>query len=273
MSPARRTSKQQSHPFTDSARGERLQRVLADAGIDSRRHCEQLIEDGRVRVNGALVDSMPAWVDAAQDRIEVDGHPIRRKRTRTVVRHHYIMLNKPAGVVSTNSDEFGRTRAIDLVDVPGRSRLFCVGRLDADSTGLLLLTDDGELANRLTHPRYGVHKTYELVVRGQLDAADVKRLEQGIVLRDRRYRKTKRTAGVQLELLRRDRERTHLLMHMGEGRNRQIRRMMAALGYPVKKLRRVQLGPLRLRKLAVGQWRPLSPTELGKLRKASGITT
>lgn len=274
MSPQRPRRKHSApHPYTDADRGERLQRVLAAAGIDSRRHCEQLIEDGRVTVNGTVVDKLPAWVDATSDRIEVDHHPIRRVRPTERVRHHYIMLNKPAKVVSTNDDEFGRQRAIDLVDVPGKPRLFCVGRLDADSTGLLLLTTDGELANRLTHPRYEVHKTYELVVKGALEPADVKRLETGVMLHDRRDEHAHRTNAVSLKLKRRDRERTHLLMQLTEGRNRQIRRMMAVLGYPVKSLKRIQLGPLKLSRLARGQWRPLTPTELAQLRKAAGLST
>lgn len=287
------------HEFTDASRGERLQRVLADAGVGSRRHCEALIEAGAVTVNGQVVDSLPAWVDAATDRVVADGRPIRRALERPV----YIMLNKPRGVVSTNSDPEGRPRAIDLVQHPDKPRLYPVGRLDMDSSGLLLLTNDGDFANRLTHPRYEVHKGYEVVVGGLLDAAAAQRLEHGIFLPERKRagaskrggaarpsaaprsavapsatgapkppvagphgRRTQRST---LRVLARDRDRTILYMELREGRNRQIRRMMLQLGHPVKKLKRVCMGPLQLRGLGIGEWRELTGRELTALRKAA----
>jgi len=270
-----RTTRKRSIPaeFTDAERGERLQRVLADAGIDSRRHCEEMILEGRVKVNNKVVGDLPAWVDPENDRITVDGEPVtqpRRRKSTGKRGHTYILLNKPKHVVCTNRDPEGRKRAIDLVKLPGNPRLFCVGRLDADSTGLLLLTTDGDLANHLTHPRYGVHKSYEVVIRGSLGTDEIAELEHGIYLADRRAesaavrRKKKRaraeaaleatrTAPVRLQLIKRDRERTHLKMELREGRNRQIRRMMARVGHPVKSLKRVQLGPLRLKGIALGE--------------------
>lgn len=254
-----------SHDYTDSARGPRLQKVLAAAGIGSRRGCEELIELGDVKVNGQVVKDLPAWVDPQRDTITVAG-----KRIELAVRNIYIMLFKPRGVITTNDDPEGRRRAIDLVQHPSGARLFAVGRLDLDSSGLLLLTNDGELANKLTHPRYGVHRSYEVTVRGSLSQDEVKELERGIYLFDKRKGDAHRTRGVFLKLIKRDRERTRLLMELREGRNRQIRRMMVSLGHPVKKLRRVSMGPLRLKGLAVGEWRELTAREIAALRRAPG---
>jgi len=251
------------HPFQDDRRGERIQKVLAASGVASRRDCEQMVSDGRVRVNGVTLDGLPAWVDPEQDRIEVDGRLLRRAE-----RHVYIMLFKPKGVVCTNEDPEGRRRAVDLIDHPLKARIFPVGRLDMDSSGLLLLTNDGELANRLTHPRFEVHKTYEVTVSGRLDDAAVKRLSEGVFLPERDEPGT-RTGRSRLKLLGRDGTRTALLMELREGRNRQIRRMMLRLGHPVRRLRRVAMGPLRLKGLGVGAWRELTSAELRELREAA----
>lgn len=258
-------------PFADKSRGVRIQKALAEAGVDSRRHCEELIHEGRVRVNGEVVKDLPAWVNPEVDRIEVDGRPIRRRKASRPADRYYIMLNKPAGVVSTNRDPYGRTRAIDLVSLPDHPRLFCVGRLDADASGLLLLTNDGELANRLTHPRYEVPRTYEIAVKGGLDEAGVESLQRAVGQRDRTRPKARRAEGVRLKLLKRDRERTHLLLELREGRNRRFEPIMAALEHPVRKVRCVALGPVKLSGVAVGQWRPLRAAEVGALRRAAGI--
>jgi pseudouridine synthase len=256
------------HEFTDAKRGPRLQKVLAEAGVGSRRACEALIEEGEVTVNGHVVRDLPAWVDPAKDHVAVRGKLISRPEE-----HVYIMLFKPRGVVSTNDDPEGRTRAIDLVRHPSRARLYPVGRLDIESSGLLLLTNDGALANRITHPRYGLHKTYEVTVAGALDEDDVAKLERGVFLSDRHTSKGKRsgrkTTRSHLKLLKRGRDRTKLLMELREGRNRQVRRMMLYVGHKVKKLRRVQMGPLKLSGLRPGQWRELLPKELEALRKAT----
>lgn len=255
--------RKRSHSFSLDTRGPRLQRVLADAGYGSRRACEELIESGSVKVNGELVDALPAWVNPNEDTIVVNG-----KALKPPERHIYIMLFKPRGVVSTNSDPEGRVRAIDLVKHPANSRLYPVGRLDLDSSGLLLLTNDGELANRLTHPRYEVHKGYEVTVGGSLTDEEVKKLEAGIFLHDREG-EGKRTSQTCLTIRKRDRERTMLYMELREGRNRQVRRMLLRVGHPVKKLRRIRMGPLDLKGLAVGEWRELTSKELSMLRKAA----
>jgi 23S rRNA pseudouridine2605 synthase len=256
------------HSFKDSARGPRLQKVLAEAGVGSRRACEELIEAGEVTVNGHVVRTLPAWVDPARDHIKVHGRLIAPGEKLL-----YIMLYKPRGVVCTNRDPEGRRRAIDLVKHRSRPRLYPVGRLDADSSGLLLLTNDGELANRLTHPRYGVPKVYEVTVAGSLDEDAVKRLEAGVFLSDRYASKGKKpgrkTRRSRLTLLKRGRDRTLLLMELREGRNREVRRMMLRVGHKVKKLRRVRMGPLKLTGLRAGQWRELMPKELAALRKAA----
>ncbi len=252
-----------SHPFNDDRRGERIQKVLAAAGVASRRDCEALVEEGRVKVNGVLLDGLPAWVNPAEDRIEVDGRLLRRPE-----QHVYIMLFKPKGIVCTNEDPEGRRRAIDLIDHPLKARIFPVGRLDMDSSGLLLLTNDGELANRLTHPRFEVHKTYEVTVSGRLDDAAVRQLSEGVFLPERDEPGT-RTGRSRLKLLGRDGTKTTLLMELREGRNRQIRRMMLRLGHPVRRLRRVSMGPLRLKGIGVGAWRELTSHELRELREAA----
>ncbi len=253
------------HPYARDDRGPRLQKVLAEAGYGSRRSCEELIENGLVRVNGDLVDRLPAWVDPHEDRITVDGKPLKRPERMVTV-----MLFKPRGTVCTNSDPEGRVRAIDLVKHPAKPRLFPVGRLDLDSSGLLLLTNDGELANRLTHPRYEVHKGYEVTVGGEVADEEIAALERGIFLneKDEPGRKTSRS---RLEVLKRTREKTMLFIELREGRNRQVRRMLLKVGHPVKKLRRIRMGPLQLKGLAVGEWRDLTPGELRALRKAAGL--
>lgn len=248
--------------FNDDTRGPRLQRVMADAGVGSRRHCEQLIEQGAVRVNGEVIDALPAWVDPARDRVEVSGRPVSEPE-----RHIYVMLYKPRGTVSTNLDPEGRRRAIDLVQHPSGARLYPVGRLDIDSSGLLLLTNDGELANRLTHPRFEIPKTYELTVAGAVSDSDVMKMEHGIHLPGRGGGPGATAPRSTLQIVKRGRDRTLLLMQLGEGRNRQIRRTLMLMGHPVKKLRCVQMGALRLRELAIGEWRDLSAREVAELRK------
>jgi 23S rRNA pseudouridine2605 synthase len=232
---------------------ERLQRYLARSGVASRRACEQLIVDGRVRVNGAPVRELGTQVDADSDRVEVDRRPVRPSAV-----HTYLALNKPVGVVSTVNDPQGRQTVLDLVDHP--SRIYPVGRLDADSEGLLLLTDDGDLAMRLTHPRYGVEKEYRALVRGSIDAATLKTLSTGVLLDGRP------TAPARFQVAERDPVGTWLRVTIHEGRNRQIRRMAEAVGLEVVRLVRVRIGPLRLGRLPSGGWRPLSAAEVGELR-------
>ena len=246
----------------------RIQRVLADAGVASRRASEALVEEGAVTVNGKIVDGLPCFVDPEEDDIRVSGRRVEKRR-----RNHYIMLFKPRGFVCTSSDPQGRKLALDLVQHPSGSRLFSVGRLDLESSGLLLLTDDGDLANRLTHPSFGVHKGYDVTVRGRLDEETLDKVRRGLYLVDRRTGEATRTAESDLVILKRDRERTRLYVALREGRNRQIRRVMDQVGHSVRKLRRVQMGPLKLKGLAVGEWRELTPGELGSLRRAAKDST
>lgn len=252
----------------DSPRRVRLHRVLAEAGVASRRACESLIEKGLVRVNGRVVRENPVLVDPDSDHIEVRGEAVG-----TPARHIYVMLNKPTRTLCTARGEAGDARrtVLDLVDHPGALRLYPVGRLDFDTTGLLLLTNDGELANRLTHPRFGVTKTYHAVVRGRLDDGDAENIAKGIYLAERRDGRTvgaTRTARVGVRIHKRDRDRTVLELTLKEGRNRQVRRLLASVGCPVKKLERVAMGPLRLKGVARGAWRELTRDEIRSLRRA-----
>ena len=256
-----RSSRASSHTFTDSERGTRLQKILAEAGVAARRECEELILGGAVSVNGHIVDMLPAWVDAESDTILVYGKPLKRAE-----KHFYVMLFKPRGTVCTNSDPEGRPRAIDLVNHPQKPRLYCVGRLDLDTSGLLILTNDGEFANRLTHPRYEVAKGYDVTLDGNLDEARIKKLEREIFAAGRGEKLTTRSS---LVLINRDRESTVVHLELAEHRNLQIRPLMLQLGVPVKKLRRTSFGPLKLKGLAVGEWRDLTPREVEQLRKAS----
>jgi 23S rRNA pseudouridine2605 synthase len=231
---------------------ERLQKVLAHAGVASRRKSEDLIRQGRVMVNGRVVTELGVKVNPRRDEIHVDG-----KRIQVLTDHVYIMLNKPEGVLSTMVDRRGRQALEDLVSVP--QRLYPVGRLDLDSEGLILLTDDGALANVLTHPRYEHEKEYRLLVNGVPSADTLEAWQQGIVLDG------KPTAPAEVEILARRRDGALLRVVMREGRKRQIRRVAEMLGHPVRALRRVRLGPLELGALEVGHWRYLTDKEVQSL--------
>jgi len=247
----------------DAGRGVRLHKAMADAGVGSRRACERLIAEGRVAVNGRTVTTMPAWVDPLADRVEVDGRGIARRRKPGKL---YLMVNKPRNVICTNRDPEGRKRVVDLV--PHRERLFCVGRLDAESTGMVLLTNDGDLTQALTHPSHEVPKTYHVTIKGELPDEDVEKLKRGVMLADREGGAARaKASGV--ELKRRDRDSTALAITLREGRNREIRRMMARLGHRVKKLKRVAIGGVALKGVASGQWRELSRSEVNALRRAA----
>lgn len=232
--------------------GERLQKVMAHAGVASRRKSEELIRQGRVTVNGQVVTQLGTRVDPARDEIRVDGQRIQAKAS-----HVYIVLNKPRGVLSTMEDDRGRKALGDLVMAP--TRLYPVGRLDATSEGLILLTDDGELANLLTHPRYKHDKEYRVLVNGQPSAGTLKAWQRGVVLDG------KQTAPVRVDVLGKQKESTVLRVVMHEGRKRQIRRVASMLGHPVLELTRVRLGPLQLGTLETGQWRYLTAKEVRKL--------
>jgi len=233
----------------------RLQKFLSEAGAASRRRAEELIEAGRVLVNDAIVDQLPAFVDPQNDRVVVDGAPVRMQPPE------YFLMHKPKGVVCTNRDPAGRLRAIDLLP-PTKARLNVVGRLDADSTGLLLMTNDGELAEQIAHPRLGVPKVYRVEVRGQVPRDIGARMKQGVHLAE-----GKATAS-EVEIVHRSRQASVLRITLREGRNRQVRRMLVRLGHAVKTLKRVQIGSLRLKGLPVGACRRLTDRELRELRRA-----
>jgi 23S rRNA pseudouridine2605 synthase len=233
----------------------RLQKFLSDAGVASRRRCEELILEGRVLVNDQVVDQLPAFVDPQRDVVVTDGDRVRPRLLE------YLLLHKPKGVVCTNRDPAGRTRVRDLLP-PDKRHLFTVGRLDADSTGLLLLTNDGELAARLTHPRFGVAKVYLAEVRGLVRPDLPQRMRAGVYLAEGRAR------AADVRILHRARDRCALQITLREGRNRQVRRMLARLGHPVRKLKRIAIGPLRLTGLPIGALRPLTQPEIRALRAA-----
>jgi 23S rRNA pseudouridine2605 synthase len=239
--------------------GVRLQKVLASAGVGSRRSCEDLIEAGRVRVDGEVVTQLGVRVNPDDVAIEVDGERVCVDGGALT-----IVLNKPRGVVSTMSDPEGRPTLEKFVrQYP--ERLFHVGRLDADTTGVLLLTNDGELANRLAHPKYGVNKIYVAKVRGQVPRSLATTLRAGVDLDDGPVRCT----GAAVLDIGKDASLVQVELH--EGRNRIVRRMMEAVGFPVIDLVRTQFGPIRLGTLPPGETRELTPSEIGKLQQAAGL--
>ncbi|WP_028709351.1 pseudouridine synthase [Propionicicella superfundia] len=240
--------------------GVRLQKVLAEAGIASRRASEILIAEGRVEVNGKLVTEQGRRVDPMADVIRVDG-----SRVPPPQRHLYLVLNKPRGVVSTMSDPEGRRAIGDLLGKHRHERLFHVGRLDADTEGLLLLTNDGEFGHRLAHPSYEVTKTYLAQVEGLLTAKTVRRLEKGVTLEDGPVRPD------QVRVVEKSAHRTLVRVVLHEGRNRIVRRMFDAVGHPVARLSRIAIGPVRLGTLKEGATRPLTREELGALMDLVGL--
>ncbi len=231
---------------------ERLNKYLAHAGVGSRRHCDDLIAAGRIAINGRPVRDLGARVEPGQ-RVTVDGQPVRHER------HVYWLVNKPRGYLSTNFDPAGRPRVIDLVPYISQ-RVYTVGRLDEASEGLILLTNDGDLANLLMHPRFGVEKTYEVQVAGNPTAEDQRQLLKGVYLSEghvkARHVKKLRTQGAS----------TWLRIVLNEGKNREIRRMLARLGHKVLRLERIALGPVKLGSLAPGKARRLTRLEVDALR-------
>lgn len=237
---------------------ERLNRYLARCGIASRRAADGLIASGSVLVNGRRPPADGLLIDPERDRVEVSGRLVEPPRTLS-----YVALNKPIGYVVTASDTGSRPTVFDLVQTA--SRLFSVGRLDMDSRGLLLLTDDGELANRLAHPRYKVAKEYRALVDGVPGETDLRRLRDGVQLEDGM------TAPAQARLAGQVRGLTQVELVIREGKNRQVRRMLETLGHPVRDLQRVGFGPIRLGRLREGDWRRLRVPEIDSLRNAAGL--
>ena len=243
-------------PRTGSSRNkpQRLQRLLAAAGYGSRRQCETLIQEGRVEVDGETVVELGTTVDPKSNKVRVDGVELRQQKLV------YYAVNKPTGVLSTNADPRGRQRVIDLV--PRSERVFPVGRLDQSSQGLMLLTNDGDLAQQLAHPKYGVRKIYRVTVAGKIDGETMKNMRKGIYISDGFVR-------VEGARILRSRSRaTDLEITLREGKNREIRRILARLGHKVQTLQRIAIGPLRLGDMPVGAYRPLTRDEVDRLRKS-----
>jgi len=263
----------------------RLQKALAEAGIAARRDCEQLIMDGRVHVNGRSVTTLPCFVDPTDDVVTLDGvqvdisgtasrtsaMPAQRKLT-------YVLVNKPKGVISTTSDELGRRNVLSLLPPALRheERLYPVGRLDGDSTGLLLITNDGDLAHQLTHPRIGIAKEYRVTTKGLASEEQLKKLRAGMYLITPDGSGNKNTKKASMESVRiikrfvdRSRgDRTVLSVTLREGQNREIRRMLARVGLKVRELERVAIGPLRVGDLKPGQCKLLGKKDVERLRAA-----
>lgn len=237
----------------------RLNRFLAAAGVASRRRCDDLIRAGRVTVNGSAIEQLGTRVDPDADDVALDGRPL------SLPRHQWtLVLNKPRDVLVAAQDERGRSTVMDLLaDFPGR--VFPVGRLDYRSEGLLLFTNDGDLAYRLAHPRYKVAKLYQVHVDGPVAPAVIEALRRGVTLDDGP------TLPARVHELSRRKGKTVLEIELKEGRKRQIRRMLALFGHEVLRLRRVRLGTLEMGSLNVGKWRALEPHEIGALRRAVGI--
>lgn len=239
---------------------ERLQKILASAGVASRRAAEELIREGKVTVNGVVVTELGTKADLATDHVKVDGKLVRAARRR-----RYVLLNKPRGVVVTRQDEEGRTTVVDLLRSRISERVVPAGRLDVESEGLLLLTDDGALVQKVTHPSGGCRKEYEVKVSGIPSPAELARLRAGVFLDG------KRTAPAEVEIVETTPERqgvggnAWLKVSLTEGRSRQVRRMLQSVGHPVSKLRRVAIGPIRDRALSPGQFRDLTPEEVRAL--------
>ena len=230
---------------------QRLQRLLASAGFGSRRQCEQLIEQGRVHIDGEIVTKLGTTVDPAVSKVFVDG--VLLKKQKLV----YYAVNKPVGVVTTNRDPHGRPRVVDLV--PKSERVFPVGRLDRSSEGLILLTNDGELAQKLTHPKFGVRKVYRVTVAGKVDTETMRKMRNGVYIAE---------GFVSVDgakLLKTRGRATELEIVLREGKNREIRRILARLGHKVQQLRRIAVGPLRLGDVPPGAYRVLSREEVKKL--------
>jgi 23S rRNA pseudouridine2605 synthase len=241
--------------------GERLSRFLAHAGIASRRHAEELIAAGRVKVNGVTVTTQGTRIHPVMDIVLVDGKPVP-----TTSKHVYLMLHKPTGYVSTAHDPQGRPTVVELLPAELHSlRVYPVGRLDIDTRGLLLLTNDGDFALHLTHPRYFMQKHYQALVKGCPSENSLQVLRNGVTIVEDQGRSHK-TAPAKIQLLRKEGSDCWLSLTIHEGRKRQVRRMLAAVGHPVLELSRVGIGPIELGALPVGKWRYLSGEEVKSLQ-------
>lgn len=234
----------------------RLQKYIAMSGIASRRAAEGMIDEGRVKVNGKKVTEQGIKVETGRDTVTVDGKPVEIKDKK-----YYIMLNKPAGYVSTAKDQFDRPTVVDIVKEEVGTRIFPVGRLDYETEGLLLMTNDGDFTYKITHPKFQKDKTYIAVINGGIAIPDLNRLRKGVKVED--YT----TSPAQVEIMDAAGGKTAIKITIHEGRNRQVRKMFDALGYTVIALKRIKIGELELGNLPVGRWRHLTSHEINCLLK------
>jgi pseudouridine synthase len=235
---------------------ERIQKILAKAGIASRREAERMVSEGRVVVNGRIIDTLGFKADPSKDHVKVDGKRLTRFEPLVT-----LLLNKPRGYLATVKDPQDRPTVMDLLKKM-RWRIYPVGRLDFDAEGLLLLTNDGDLAYLLSHPRFSVPRTYWAKVKGLPDEKELMRLKKGVMLEDGRAK------AVSSHILRKEEKNSWVRVVVTEGRNRLVKRMFSAIGHPVLKLKRVEFGPLRLGNLPIGQYRYLTPAEVRKLKSS-----
>lgn len=272
------------NPSSARPRGVRLQKAMADAGIAARRECEEMITAGRVRVNGRAVAALPCFVDPAHDVVELDGERIELPSVATDVTDAparpfvYVLVNKPKGFITTTRDPEGRRTVLDLIPLQLRreERLFPVGRLDGDSTGLLLITNDGDLAHQLTHPKFGIAKEYRVLCAGLAAEEQLQKLRRGMYLATptadgatNARRASMESVRVLKRIVDRSRgDRTLLSITLREGQNREIRRLLARVGLKVRELERIAIGPLRAGALKPGQSRLLGKRDVDKLRAA-----
>lgn len=273
-------------PADRNPSGIRLQKAMADAGIGARRDCEDMITEGRVKVNGRVVTTLPCFIDPASDTVELDGEVIEFPESvqaaasaKPVARSYtYVLINKPKGVITTTNDPEGRRNVLDLLPPALRNeeRLYPVGRLDGDSTGLLIITNDGDLAFQLTHPKFGVAKEYRVMCAGLASDEQLQALKRGMYLVTPSSDGTKTSKRASMESVRiikrfvdRNRgDRTLLSITLREGQNREIRRMLARVGLKVRELERVSIGPLRAGELKPGQVKLLGKKDVDRLRAA-----
>lgn len=233
----------------------RLQKFIALSGVASRRKAEEMILNGRVKVNGNVIRELGTKVDVNHDVVEVDGKKLTIKNEKI-----YIMLNKPVGYVTTVKDQFNRPTVISLIENEIKERVYPVGRLDYDTEGLLLLTNDGELTYRITHPKHNINKTYIAVIKGIPSETELNRFRSGLCIED--YT----TSPAAIEIIKVLKNESVVKITIHEGKNRQIRKMCEAIGHPVKQLKRIAIGNIRLNDLPVGQWRYLTPQEIKYLK-------
>ena len=233
---------------------ERLQKFIARCGVTSRRKAEELILQGHVKVNGLIVNELGSKIDPEHDVVEVNNQKISEKNE-----HVYIKLYKPEGYVTTVKDQFNRKTVLDLINI--KERIYPIGRLDYNTSGLLLLTDDGEIANKLLHPKYLIYKTYEAVVKGIISDDSINKLKTGVFIED--YK----TAPAKVKLLDLKAKQSTVQISIHEGKNRQVRKMFDSVGHDVIKLKRISFGDINLKDLTIGQWKYLSNDEIKFLKR------